>query len=307
MRSAPPGWEDRIDGRPARTTSLDGSAKPSNDVVSRPRGGSPRCRARGSRAGAVSIQCSERIVASARPTDSIDAPVQPASSSWERRSSMRMTPSSSIPKRSASSSRRSATRLERRQRAEARALVVGVAQAPREHPEQRHRGGGMVGEEGAEVRRRDHQRLDRLQRDDRRRARLPVDRGELAEQLARAADREHDLAAGGRRPADLDLPGAQHDHRRRAAGPGASAARPRAYLRIAPAASIAAWSAAGRADQKCSPAAVAATLDPGPASTLARTYLNPGFRTSVLADLARQVVVEDEQDAAVDEATTCAA
>ena len=97
--------------------------------------------------------------------------------------------------------------------AELRALAVGLAQ-PRD---QARRGSTATpaasarGTRGSRARG-DHERLDRVDGGHARRARLPVDRRQLAEHLARPAEGEHGLAPVLRGRRDLHAPLGQQHH-----------------------------------------------------------------------------------------------
>ena len=173
----------------------------------------------------VSTQRRPRSVCSALLTPSREEPTQLASSSWVIGRSMRTPPPGcSLPVVGRELDEPGGDAADRVRCAELRALAVGLAQAgdePREDPERRAR---RALEERAEVGGRDHERLDRVDRGHARGARLAVDRRQLAEQVARPAEREHGLAAVLGRRGHLHPPGGAASRGRT---PGARGTAPR--------------------------------------------------------------------------------
>ena len=91
-------------------------------------------------------------------------------------------------------------------------LAVGVAQARGEHLEQQQRHPRVALQVRAKGGGGHEERRHVLERRDRGRARPPVDRGELAENVTRLAEREHDLLAVPCQGVDLDPALEEHDH-----------------------------------------------------------------------------------------------
>ena len=163
----------------------------------------------------VSTIRSERSSCRALLTASRDAPVHAASSSWESGSSISIRPSARRPEALGQLDEAVRDAPDDVVGREVGLLRVGVAQAPRDHPQDHERHARTALEERREGRARDQQGLDRLERGHRGRARLAVDRRQLAEQVAGPADRDDHLAAGGAERRDLGAAAQQHDHRPR--------------------------------------------------------------------------------------------
>ena len=188
----------------------------------------------------VRIRPRLRIALRARASDSRDAETMPASSSCVSWMPMSVAPSSSgspAPDSARSTSSR-ATRCGDVERAELHPLPVGLPQPLDEHGEQPDGAAGVLEEEGAEVVTGDHAHVEVVQGDHGRVAGAAVlgDGRQLAEQLARAAEAEHELAAVGGRGQHLQptLDDEQHGVTRVALEQdrGAAAVAPRCAERL---------------------------------------------------------------------------
>ena len=98
--------------------------------------------------------------------------------------------------------------------AELDAATIGRAEPAGKAAQQRERHPRAVADKVDELSRRDHLRHHRLHRDDGRDAwlEITVDRGELAHEVARTADRQERLAALGRGPEHLDPSFSEEHH-----------------------------------------------------------------------------------------------
>ena len=162
----------------------------------------------------VSTICSERSTCSALLTASRDAPVQPASSSWDSGSSISIPALARRPETLGQLDQPMRDASDDVVRCEVRLLRVGVAQPRGDHP-QDHERRRAVGARGR--RRRPSPGTSSASTGSSvvtvAAARLVVDRRELAQQIAGTADGDDHLAAGRAERRDLGAAGQQHDHR----------------------------------------------------------------------------------------------